>query len=192
MNLKQVLTLNGFTQLTKGHPWLRTFHFKKSCALPKVPCVYPLGEHWFLVSPQSLIPCRRLGPLQAYWPDNSHAREMIVTNEDFLYRFSSPLIDIFTRCYETKKKLVSGDGCFRWLFSENDGIPGLIVDCIGTDIMAQIGTAPIEYFWPALQQILKASLENSGLENFVIHASRDMPSRTQEGLEISHLELEEK
>ena len=120
MNLKEVLTKDGFLQLANGHPWLKKFHFKKSFKFPTHPCVYPLGEHWFFVSPHSTIPFRRLGPLQAYWPDFSEVRDVISSLEEFEKKFFHVLVDHCAHRYEIKKKLVGDDSSFRWLFSEND------------------------------------------------------------------------
>ena len=130
MNTRDVLTRKGFGQLKRGHPWLRTHDFKKGFQIPQTPGVYSLGEHWFLVSPKSHIPFRRLGPFQSYWPDTAQDRKPIVTSQEFENIFFSALKELLCERYDFKKKSINGDGCFRWSFAENDYFPGLVIDVL--------------------------------------------------------------
>ena len=194
--MRHPLTHNGFNQLKSGHPWLLKSHFLKSFKIPTAPCLYPLGEHWFWVSPKSEICFRRLGPASRYWPsevfhpeDLSFDRQPVFTLTDFEHMFLDPLGDLITQTFRLKQSLLPSEKCFRWIFSENDLIPGLIADLYEQDIVVQILTAPVEFFWPVIQKILIRSLTLATQKpagGFRILEQRHNPIRKQEGLDIQN------
>ena len=177
--LKEILTSDGFEQLKKGHPWIFKNHLKKDFSLPQKPMLYPLGEHWFLLSPQSNIILRRLGPSTRLWPHENLERTPIANLSDFETHFSEPLFKLLKNTFEKKQRLINYDSCFRWLFSENDYFPGLIIDVFQDNLVAQILSAPIEHFWPVIKKLILKVKPNA-----IIHEQRSHPIRLKEGLPI--------
>lgn len=149
--IRSYLTPSGFEALRRGHPWLRNSDIKKDFPLPRTPCVYPLGEHWFLYSPQSKIPFRRLGPTLPFWPNPSSKRTPIFDPRDFNDLFGKPLKSLLEERYFYKKTLLSPETCFRWIFSENDFIPGLIVDLYDRTAVVQMQSEALEVFWKPIE-----------------------------------------
>lgn len=178
-SLKDILTFEGFTQLKKGHPWLFKNHFKKNFSLPQKPMLYPLGEHWFLLSPQSNIVLRRLGPATRFWPSENLERNPIQTLPDFETFFEKSVFELLKNSFEKKQILVNSESCFRWVFSENDLLPGLIIDVFYDDLIVQILSSPMEHFWPVIKKVVLEIKPNAK-----IYEQRSHPIRTQEGLEI--------
>jgi 23S rRNA (cytosine1962-C5)-methyltransferase len=77
--------------------------------------------------------------------------------------------------------------CFRWIFAENDFLPGLLVEAYGSKLVAQIQSAPIEKFWPVLKKhMLEAYALLSGFpaSKIQIIEQRHLPVRLLEGLEV--------
>ena len=194
-NLRQYLKPRGFGKLMSGHPWLLKNYFQKNFEFPVSVGIYPLGEHWFLYSPQSEICFRRLGPAERFWPDLKTVREPILNLNDFEKIFYEPLLKHFIRTFEAKKKLLNNELCFRWLFSENDFIPGLTADIFKNTLVVQLQTAPVEFFWPQLKKILFDTLSNATKKDascFKILEQRHHSVRKKEGLPIIEPESTEK
>jgi 23S rRNA (cytosine1962-C5)-methyltransferase len=183
------VTQEGLGRLRGGHPWLYEDHLTPS-AFREIdqPAVVPLGEHWFFLSPQSKLRLRRLGPTLRNWPDSRTPREAIVSLEGFENTFSAPLRTLFTQSLLSRQRLaLEGDECFRWIFAENDFVPGLLVEAYGPVLVAQIQSAPVERFWPVLKQLL-LEVYSEGVpqyrESLRIIEQRHLPVRKLEGLEL--------
>jgi len=185
--LKSHLKPRGFGKLMSGHPWLLKNYFQKNFEFPKDVGVYPLGEHWFLYSPQSEICFRRLGPAERFWPDLKLSRAPILNLDEFEKTFYAPLLKHCIQTFETKKKLLNNESCFRWIFSENDFIPGLTVDIFENTLVVQLQTAPIEFFWSQLKKILLNALSATTKQDiscFKILEQRHHSIRKKEGLPL--------
>ncbi|MEO5668570.1 MAG: hypothetical protein ABIR96_10965, partial [Bdellovibrionota bacterium] len=182
------VTKEGMNRLRSGHPWLYEDHLRDNAFKLKEAAVVPLGEHWFFYSPQSKLRLRRLGPSTRFWPDADLKREPVTTTEAFKEIFASPLRELFRRSLKSRIQLAQeGDVCFRWIFAENDFVPGLLVEAYGPVLIAQIQSAPVEKFWPVLKDLLlEVYAEGSRFEASEIHLieQRHLPVRKLEGLEI--------
>lgn len=187
------MTEEGLGRLRSGHPWLYEDQLQeKHFAQWKEAAVLPLGEHWFFYSPQSKLRMRRLGPSSRYWPtfDSQAPRHPILNLEDFENYFGQSLRELCEGSLKIRlRHLPPNSECFRWIFAENDYLPGLLVEVYGNTLVAQIQSAPIEKFWPLLKQYLE--------EAFIKHSpflkkdssiewieQRHLPVRKLEGLEI--------
>lgn len=191
-NLKSVLTDEGFRRLEMGHPWLFARHLKENAGLPKVPCCLPLGEHWFFLSPKSAIRLRRLGPPDRLWPDPNIIRAPIVQLEEFAKLFGEVLIAHFAAVLREKQKLLNGEKTLRWLFSENDLIPGLVVDLFDESVaVAQIQTAPMLHFWPVMRRLLSQAIgqEITILERYNEALKQETDQSVEDFLEPAEAEM---
>jgi len=180
----------GFKKMSDGHPWLMATDIIDRTILPPRAGAFLLGDHWWLHSPESFLRLRRLGPPLKGWMHTS--RFNTLTNADqFLTFFGDWALSHFK---ETLLRKISALGltadakdedlCLRWIFSENDFIPGLIVDLFGDTIVAQINSAPIEVFWIHIPKLLlKAFHDVTGREGHLL-ARRNGSIRRKEGLEI--------
>lgn len=141
-----------------------------------------LGEHWFLHSPLSEIRLRRIGPSTRLWgPQHiEECREI----EQFEEHFLPLLMPLWARSLKQKRGQLPGESCLRWIFSESDLLPGLIVDIFGTTLVAQISTAPIEKLWPVLKRGLEKVFIEAGAASAAWRELRNAPVRKKEGLEI--------
>ena len=72
--------------------------------------------------------------------------------------------------------------CCRVLFSEADGIPGLVADRYEDVIVTQVGTVGMERLRPTIYPLLLDVLREDGQEVSAIYERCDSPSRTKEGL----------
>lgn len=72
---------------------------------------------------------------------------------------------------------------FRWVFSENDFVPGLTVDVLGSYLVAEITTAPIEHFWFTIRQLFERAMNELGIAHQIVEV-RDSQVRVKEGLDV--------
>src|SRR5690606_35890998 len=71
------------------------------------------------------------------------------------------------------------DGCYRLVFGEADGLPGLVVDRFGDTLVVQTGTVGMEQRLPLLTEALA---QVTGCANIVL--KNDAGAREQEGLPL--------
>jgi len=182
------VTNEGLGRLRSGHPWLYEDHLKPGAFSLTEAAVVPFGEHWFFYSPLSKLRLRRLGPTLRYWPNPEVPRKPITTTEAFAEVFAAPLKELFTASLRTRMQLkFEGDTCFRWIFAENDFVPGLLVEAYGPVLVCQLQSAPIEKFWPVLKPLLlEVYGQGTGLDSSKIQVieQRHLPVRKLEGLEV--------
>ena len=161
------------------------------------PAVLPIGEHWFFYSPQSEIALRRLGPATRMWPvrdlEAALSREPIHSCEDFDRHFEQAFVELLSRTLQQKRRsLGDKESCFRWIFSECDLLPGLVVDLFASTAVCQIQSAPVEHFWKSISLWLQkawkiASPDDSAQAHhgdLQIVELRNSPSRKHEGLNV--------
>lgn len=177
---------DGFHRLSTGHPWLfrgnLTADFTNSATRSGI---FPLGEHWFLCSTHSDIALRRLGPPQRLWPTGKDEnREPIFETEGFERLFGSWLKAHLKERLFLKRQLLSGESCFRWIFSESDLLPGLIVDVFNHELVCQIQTEPLEVFWPVIKKYLLSVFQEALQKEPLIHELRRSKLRAKEGLVV--------
>ena len=72
----------------------------------------------------------------------------------------------------------------RVVFSEVDGLPGLIVDRYEQVLVAQVGTYGMELLRPTLYPLLLERLQADGQDVRALYERNDAPSRTKEGLPL--------
>ncbi len=93
---------------------------------------------------------------------------------------------LFCQAFQQRRdwltKLEGSDSSCRLLFSENDSIPGLILDRMGGVFVAQILTAPMEHFWSAIRPILWRALQECFGAAAPWVEDRRAHSRLKEGL----------
>lgn len=106
-----------------------------------------------------------------------------------LFRFDdAPLDEAFFRArfeaalaLRKQLGLWEPEGGCRWIFSEGDGLPGLVVDRYASALVLQVGTAGLEalreIWWPILYELGK----REGITAFV---ERSQSGRRDEGLEL--------
>lgn len=70
----------------------------------------------------------------------------------------------------------------RMVFSEADGMPGLIVDRYEHVLVAQVGTVGMELLRPTIYPLLLQTLQADGQDVRCIYERNDSPARTKEGL----------
>lgn len=119
----------------------------------------PLGVGY--INPQSLIAVRLVGP-----PGQEPTR-------DFLLQL------VQKAAARRANLLCPGASCYRAVYGESDGLPGLVVDRYGEILVYQITTLGMSHLEPLLQEIL--------LEVFHPRAlvfRHDTPVRTLEGLPL--------
>lgn len=97
-----------------------------------------------LVSPNSLI-CARL----------ISRRPGVVADEDwFAARFEQAL---------ALRQTWSAEPCYRLVFGESDGLPGLVIDRFGDYLVGQANTVGMDRLRPVIEQALRRVLDPSGL-----------------------------
>lgn len=128
----------------------------------------PLGTA--MVNPQQLI-CGRLVSRRAETP---------LTGEDLVLRLQ--------RALASRERLFA-DHCYRWVYGDSDGLPGLVIDRFGDTVVVQVSLAGmemlIEPLLAAINQVqpgLNILLKNDGkmrqiegLEEYVRVAQGDVP-----------------
>ena len=72
--------------------------------------------------------------------------------------------------------------CCRVVFSEADGMPGLIVDRYEHALVTQVGTVGMELLKPVVYPLLLSTLRADGQDVRAIYERNDSPSRAKEGL----------
>lgn len=72
--------------------------------------------------------------------------------------------------------------CCRVVFSEADGMPGLIVDRYENVLVTQVGTVGMELLRPVIYPLLLQTLRADGQAVDAIYERNDAPSRAKEGL----------
>jgi 23S rRNA (cytosine1962-C5)-methyltransferase len=185
------VTEEGLSRLRGGHPWLYEDQvLGHAFSGLHEPALVPLGEHWFFFSPKSKLRYRRLGPTQRYWPTGSTEipRKPILSLEEFELQFGPSLRALFEGSLKLRlRHLPKESECFRWIFAENDFIPGLLVEAYGPKLIAQIQSAPVEKFWPILKRYMVEayqSLSSWPAHKIEVIEQRHLPVRLLEGLEI--------
>ena len=187
MNQQQI-TKSGLSKIKSGHPWLFVTDLSKKFRISNRAGAVYFSDQWWLYSPKSFLRLRRFGPVAKKWMYNSQFN--FLSNSDHFYDyFGSWLTEHMTQTLLKKIKALeikneSEDCCLRWIFSENDLIPGLIVDIFGDQVVCQINSAPIELFWLHLKKCLIGSyISVLGREPQVLEV-RNSSVRSKEGLEI--------
>lgn len=79
---------------------------------------------------------------------------------------------------EFRQKLLPGESCYRLIFSEGDGLPGLVVDRFGDALVLQVSTAGADRLLSTLLEALEAVIAPR-----VVVLRNDSPSRALEGLD---------
>ena len=74
--------------------------------------------------------------------------------------------------------------CCRVVFSEADGMPGLVVDRYEQVLVAQVGTVGMERLRDTVYPLLLAALREDGQNVTSVYERNDAPSRTKEGLPL--------
>ena len=74
--------------------------------------------------------------------------------------------------------------CCRVIFSEADGMPGLVVDRYENVLVSQVGTVGMERLRDAVYPLLLETLRDSGQDVSAIYERNDAPSRAKEGLPL--------
>ncbi len=185
---KGIITPRAFAHFKAGHPWLRADEVVDRKLLPNRPSAIYFADRWWFYSPESYLRLRRIGPDQAGWMKNPRLERF--TNADhFGAYFGQWLSAHFEETLQRKIAALNfskdEDLCLRWIFSENDLVPGLIVDIFGADILVvQLLTAPIESFWFVLRKIISNVFEAHFKRPPKIVELRTATVRKREGLEI--------
>jgi 23S rRNA (cytosine1962-C5)-methyltransferase len=203
---RKFLSNQGLSRLQKGHPWVFRKDLRDSYKIPKDCHLAHLGEHWFAVSQIGNIALRRIGPTVRNWGyhwDGSHqAPDFFVTAETTRSRemnlFWKKVDDLLSQHWDFRKSVYPENSCFRWVFSENDGFPGLIFDVFSKTLVAQIQTPFVDYFWKDIQTILNdLFIQKTGQkpENWIVLKNHSF--RSDEGLPLeegkdfsSHAQIE--
>jgi 23S rRNA (cytosine1962-C5)-methyltransferase len=184
---KGLVTKSAFKKMTSGHPWLTADDFIDRSHLPKRACAYQLGDHWWLCSPESYIKLRRLGPPQKGWMHSGKFNHL-QNGDQFQAYFGNwlrgHLRQTLTHKMQSLDRHANEDLCLRWVFSENDQIPGLIVDIFGSQVVAQLNSAPIEMFWYQIRANLLLAYKDVTNKSCEIIELRNSSVRTKEGLDI--------
>jgi 23S rRNA (cytosine1962-C5)-methyltransferase len=98
--------------------------------------------------------------------------------------FAAPIGQLLDEAFARKHAALAGEKCFRWIFSESDLLPGLVVDLFDRHAVAQLQTASMEWIWPFIKETLQESFRRQqGAELESIVELRKGIKREQEGLE---------
>jgi 23S rRNA (cytosine1962-C5)-methyltransferase len=117
----------------------------------------PLGTA--IVNPKQLI-CGRLVSRQAGQP---------LTQEGFIRRLKAAL---------KSREMLFSEQCYRWVYGDSDGLPGLVIDRFGNVIVVQVSNAGMELL---LDDLLAAI--NQLLPEINILLKNDGKMRASEGLD---------
>lgn len=185
---KGLVTTRGFKKLSSGHPWVMATDLEDPKFLPSRPTLVQFGEHWFFNSPQSQIRLRRFGPTTRGWMSEG-APAIISDTLQFAKHFETYFVTHLKNLYLSKFRLLDKPSmpAFRWVFSENDLIPGLTLDVMGEYVVADITTAPIEHFWFSIRQFIEKAMADLGIKHKIVEL-RENSVRTKEGLEVIQTE----
>lgn len=197
---KEFLTTEGASALFSGHPWIWRSQVKDPEGLPKSPGLAHLGEHWFFYSPLSKIALRRIGPRTRNWAWNeSDRRSSGFTffgdkESPETHQFWSDFFDFTDQLlsWKIKARIQTSDECFRWIFAETDGIPGLVIDVFRNQVVAIPQISGIELFWEKIKEQFTSALQmlwlkpeqNFDEKNVYWLELRNHPFRKTEGLQI--------
>lgn len=177
------LSKEGWARLAQGHPWLYEGNLAEDFKAPEKAAFLRHSGGWFAYSPQSLIRLRSFGP--PTWADLGHLGDVYTELDEFRKTFSLPLRVHLTQTLRRKRALLKGECCLRWIFSECDFLPGLVVDLYDNHAVAQIQTAPIEAFWPIIRSALEAAYATDTQQRtLIVHELRTTPARRHEGLVV--------
>lgn len=196
VKLNSFLTRSGVDAIRSGNPWILAGQLKPTfkASLPSSPALVPLGEHWFWYSPASEIRLRRMGPATRYWPSGKEQGGIITSLEEFSSHFATALSDELALICEAKQRALGGERSLRWIFGDCDGFGGLVLDLFDNCAVAQLQSAPIEFFWPVLKECLSTAWQrvcNSSNELEIVE-HRDGAVRAKEGLAIIPFEVQER
>jgi 23S rRNA (cytosine1962-C5)-methyltransferase len=185
---KGLVTTRGFKKLSSGHPWVLATDLEDPKFLPSRPSLVQFGEHWFFNSPTSQIRLRRFGPTTRNWMMDG-APAIITDPLQFAKHFGDYFVTHLKNLYLAKFRLLKKPEvpAFRWVFSENDLIPGLTVDVLGRYLVAEITTAPIDHFWFSIRQLFERAMKELDITHEIVEI-RDGSVRSKEGLEVIQTE----
>ncbi len=175
--IEALLNPEGLKVWRSNHPWITAKHLAQK--LPQVPCVIPIGGRLFFLSPQSHLRLREI-------KINAELSDIVVSNEQFEKLLLEPLTHHLKNLLAIKQNLVGGDALFRWVFAENDGLPGLVIDVFENKVVCQIQSAPVEYFWKTILQAIRSAF---GRDCDIIER-RNAKVRLKEGLSLEDVTFE--
>lgn len=185
-----MLSLRGQKKIKTGHPWLTADDISQKSKLPRHPALMCFEGKWWLCSPESYLKLRRFGPIgDPDFPAGKAPPGATLDGGRFRSVFGPWLRLHFQKTLEQKIAALGIDTkkedlCLRWIFSENDYVPGLIVDIFGQSVAVQINSAPIEMFWFEFRSSLEDSFKNLMGFSPQILELRTALVRHKEGLEI--------
>lgn len=173
-----VVTRKAARSLKAGHPWVFEGEVLEAgpCANGSVVDVFEENGTWQgagLLSQESKIRVRIV---------TRNANDHV--NESFWARRVA-------WAWEHRKVAMGGralPGCepdtnaCRVVFSEADGMPGLIVDRYEHVLVAQVGTVGMELLRPTIYPLLLQTLQADGQDVRCIYERNDSPARAKEGL----------
>jgi 23S rRNA (cytosine1962-C5)-methyltransferase len=178
------LAKDGWARLAQGHPWLYAGNLAADFPAPQSAGFVSHAAGLFAFSPQSEIRLRSFG-LPA-WKELLQESEGVFDATSFDRVFGVALRKHLAQTLRHKRVLLQGESCLRWIFSECDFLPGLVVDLFGNEAVAQIQTAPMEAVWESVRAALEASFRHveGGTRTLRIHELRSTPARRYEGLAV--------
>jgi 23S rRNA (cytosine1962-C5)-methyltransferase len=181
------VTNSGVDRIKKNHPWLRVTDLIDAKSAPARPSLVPIGGQLWLCSPASFLRFRRIGP-RGHFPGDK--LKLVVTNAAQAADFLKPwLLDHLKNVLINKIEAFhlqsrSEAICLRWIFSENDFIPGLIIDAFQDKIIAQLNSAPMEWLWPFIKDdVLKIYSQITQIKAHLIEL-RNSSVRLKENLPL--------
>ncbi len=175
------LSLPGKKWFRTGHPWLYRTHLASETSGPTQAGFVWTEEGAYAFSPLSEIRLRRAEALDGLRPTSRWSdAESAPIPTDASEGLKSALRDL----WNLKRRLVDGDECFRWIFSEADGWPGLVVDVFGDQVVAQIQTAPMESSWTLLAKVFVEAASEALGRPATLRELRATPARKREGLDV--------
>lgn len=173
----------GWSRLAEGHPWLYAGNLASDFRAPDAPCLLKHPAGLFAFSPKSEIRLRSFGPPS--WANLAKDSQSFTKPEDFSAVFGEPLLTHLASTLHRKRAILENESCLRWIFSECDFVPGLVVDLFDDEAVAQIQTAPMEMLWPAMRDgLIKAFAQETAGRKLTVHELRSTPARRYEGLEV--------
>lgn len=152
-------------RIFQGHDWVYGTEIRKLYGNPKpgdVVFLKDFKDHFLgsaIYNPQSQIVCRRF------------SRRKQDLDHDFFSRRISQAVQM-------RERLMPGQELLRLVWSESDGLPGLIVDKYGRHLVVQTLTLAMEQRGELIVEVLKDLLEPAS-----ITVRNDSPMLAAEGLE---------